>query len=362
MNRYYYLFFRYGIQLKKPTNIHKIIIRAPNWVGDVVMATPAFRCIRENFPDATITLAMKSYIQKLIEGAPWFDKSLLIDSKDHLPGGIQYLPVVKYMRAQKFDLGFLFPNSFSSAFMFWLGGVKRRVGYKRDARTWFLTDGINRLYENGHFSPTYMGDYYLHLCTAVGCEVKSKDLELFLTEHGRHRVDEIFEKYHLHNGHPLILLNPGAAYGSSKCWTAEGFARTADLIHDQLECTTAIVCAPHEKKLAMDIEQAARSKLINLANQIISLDVLKALIKRCALMITVDSGPRHIAVAFKKPVVTLMGPNDPRYTNTPAEVGRVLRAEVDCLACHLKVCPKDHRCMTQIKPERVAATCLDLLK
>lgn len=348
--------------MEKPTNINKIIIRSPNWVGDVVMATPAFRCIRENFPDAIITLALKSYIQKLIEGAPWFDKLFLLDSKDRLPGGAQYFPVVKHIRAQKYDLGFLFPNSFSSAFMFWLGGVKRRVGYKRDARAWFLTDGINRLYENGHFFPTYMGDYYLRLCTAVGCEVQSKDLALFITENGRRRVDEIFGKYHLNGCRPLILLNPGAAYGSSKCWTAEGFARTADIISDQLDCTIAIVCAPHETKLAMAIEQAAKSKLINLANQIISLDVLNALIKRCALLITVDSGPRHIAVAFKKPVVTLMGPNDPRYTDTPAEVGRVIRADVDCLACHLKVCPKDHRCMTQIKPERVAATCLDLLK
>ncbi len=207
-----------------------------------------------------------------------------------------------------------------------------------------------------------MGDYYLRLCTAVGCEVRSKDLELFITENGRRRVDEIFEKYHLNSGHRLILLNPGAAYGSSKCWTAEGFARTVDIISGQLDCTIAIVCAPHEKKLAMDIEQAAKSKLINLANQIISLDVLNALIKRCALLITVDSGPRHIAVAFKRPVVTLMGPNDPRYTDTPAEVGQVIRADVDCLACHLKACPKDHRCMTQIKPERVAAACLDLLK
>lgn len=326
------------------------------------MATPAFRCIRENFPDAIITLALKSYIQKLIEGAPWFDELFLLDSQDRLPGGTQSFSVIKHIRSQNYDLGFLFPNSFSSAFMFWLGAVKRRVGYKRDARSWFLTDGINRLYKNGHFFPTYMGDYYLRLCTVVGCEVRSKDLELFITENGRRRVDEIFEKYHLNSGHRLILLNPGAAYGSSKCWTAEGFARTADIISDQLDCTIAIVCAPHEKKLAMDIEQAAKSKLINLANQIISLDVLNAIIKRCALLITVDSGPRHIAVAFKRPVVTLMGPNDPRYTDTPAEVGQVIRADVDCLACHLKACPKDHRCMTQIKPERVAAACLDLLK
>lgn len=326
------------------------------------MATPAFRCIRENFPNAKITLALKPYLQKLVEGSSWFDEFLLLDAKDRLPAGANYIPVVRQLRSGKYDMGFLFPNSFSSALMFWLGGVKRRVGYKRDARSWLLTDGINRLSENGHFLPTYMGDYYLRLCTAIGCEVRSKDLELFITAAGQRRADEIFDKYHLNDGHPLILLSPGAAYGSSKCWTAEGFARTADLIRKQLDCNIAVVCAPHEIKLATDIELAAKSRLINLANQIISLDVLKAFVRRCSLLITVDSGPRHIAVAFQRPVVTLMGPNDTRYTATPAEMGHVIRADVDCLACHLKVCPKDHRCMTQIKPERVASVCLGLLK
>lgn len=357
--------------MKKPANISKIIIRSPNWVGDVVMATPAFRCIRENFPHAEITIALKSYVRKLIEGAPWFDEVLILDSNSyskHTGAGDQNLKrplcvsLIKQIRSKGYDLGFLFPNSFSSALMFWLGGVKRRIGYKRDARSWLLTDGVNRLSEKGRFLPTYMGDYYLRLCAAVGCEVRSKDLELFITEESQRHVTEIFENYHLNNSRPLILLNPGAAYGSSKCWTAEGFARTAELISEQFDCNIAIVCAPNETKLALDIERAANIKLINLASQVISLDILKALIKKCALLITVDSGPRHIAVAFKRPVVTLMGPNDPRYTDTPAEIGQVIRAEVDCLACHLKVCPKDHRCMTQIKPERVARTSLELLK
>ena len=347
--------------LIKPADINNIIIRSPNWVGDVVMATPAFRCIRENFPNVKITIALKSYVQKLIDGAPWFDEALLLDSTSQ-SRGVQFFSLIRQIRSGGYDLGFLFPNSFSSALMFWLGGVRRRVGYRRDARSWLLTDGVYRLYENGRFRPTYMGDYYLRLCIEMGCEIRSKELELFINKESQRRVDEIFRDCNLNNGLPLILLNPGAAYGSSKCWTAEGFARTADIISQQLDCNIAIVCSPHQIQLARDIEQAAKSRLINLANQIVSLDILKALIKRCALLITVDSGPRHIAVAFKRPVVTLMGPNDPRYTESPSEIGQVIRANVDCLACHLKVCPKDHRCMTQIKPERVAIAGLELIQ
>ena len=164
-----------------------------------------------------------------------------------------------------------------------MGGVKRRVGYKRDARAWLLTDGVPRPSENGRFLPTYMGDYYLRLCTEVGCKPRLKELELFVSPEAQRRVEEIFEKHHLNNDTPLILINPGAAYGSSKCWTAEGFAGTADLIREQVKCNIAVTCAPHEQKLAANIISKARSKVINLASEVGTLDVLKALVKdaRC---------------------------------------------------------------------------------
>ncbi|MDR4507175.1 MAG: lipopolysaccharide heptosyltransferase II [Candidatus Brocadiaceae bacterium] len=344
--------------MKKPPK--KIIIRSPNWVGDVIMATPAFRCIRENYPDAEITIALKSYVKNIIDDTPWFDKIFLLDTPPHR-GFTQFLSLVRQIRSQQYDLGVIFPNSFSSAFLFWIGGVKRRIGYRRDARSWMLTDGVNRFTENGRFLPTYMGDYYLRLCKKAGCEIRSKELELFVNEASRQKAEDIVKQYAIQNDRPLILMNPGAAFGSSKCWTAEGFARTADILKFQIHCNVAIVCAPHERALAGNIEHAAKSKLINLANHGMSLDILKVLIRRCDLLITVDSGPRHIAVAFKRPVVTLMGPNDPRYTESPAEIGKVIRADVDCLACHLKICPKDHRCMTQITPERVAEVSLSLI-
>jgi len=317
------------------------------------MATPAFRCIRENFPKAKITLAIKNYVYGLVETAPWFDEFILIDQ------GV--VSVLQHLRRERYDLGFLFPNSFRSALLFFLGGVKHRIGYKRDARSWLLTNGLDRLKEDGRFLPTYMGEYYLRLCEETGCSINSRELELFITEEDQKRAAEILKKCNIYDEQPLILFNPGASYGTSKCWTSEGFARTADIIHEALNCNIAAIGAPHEELLACDIVNKANTEVINLANQDITLGILKAIIKRCNLLITVDSGPRHIAVALKRPVITLMGPNDPRYTESPAETGQVIRADVDCLACQLKVCPKDHRCMKQIKPDVVAKAGLDFI-
>ncbi|MGR3294290.1 MAG: lipopolysaccharide heptosyltransferase II [Candidatus Scalindua sp.] len=351
----------------------KILVRAPNWVGDVVMATPAFRCIRENFADSHITLLIKKNLRGIIDGSPWFDEVVELEPKAGksengflFPRKVfsgntkEYLGLINRIRTERYDLGFLFPNSFSSALMVWLGGVKRRIGYKRDARSFLLTDGIERQSENGKFLPTYMGDYYLKLCSQIGCKVTSGKPELFISEECEEKVKELLRKYDI-DKKPFILMNPGASYGSSKLWTAEGFARTADLLKEVVDCNIVLTCGPGEIGLADEIEKYSKSGLINLSKASISLDVFKVIVKRCMLLIALDSGPRHYAVALNRPVVVLMGPNNPMYTESEYETGKVIREDIECSPCQLKTCPTDRRCMTMITPEKVVQACIDVL-
>ena len=337
----------------------KILVRAPNWVGDVVMATPAFRCIRENFADSHITLLIKRNLRGIMNGSSWFDDVIEFDygrrksTKD-------FLSLIYKLRQERFDLGFLFPNSFSSALMVWLGGVSRRNGYRRNARSFLLTDGIERLSENGKFLPTYMGDYYLKLCTQPGCKIGSKKLELFISGECEDSANELLEKYNI-DKKPFILISPGSSYGSARLWTAEGFARTADLLKESVDCNIVLTSGPGETELADEIEGLSKKGLINLSRAPISLDLFKVVVKRCMLLLTLDSGPRHFAVALNRPVVVLMGPNDPRYTESQYEIGRVIREDVDCSPCQLKTCPTDRRCMTRISPEKVVETCIEVL-
>ncbi len=351
----------------------KILVRAPNWVGDVVMATPAFRCIRKNFTGAHITLLIKKNLRGVLDGSPWFDEVIELEPKAGkskngfaLPGNVlsgntkEYLELIKKIRAEKFDLGFLFPNSFSSALMVWLGGVRRRIGYKRDARSFLLTDGIQRPSENGKFLPTYMGDYYLKLCSQLGCKITSGKPELFISGECEEKAEELLKKYNI-DKKPFILINPGASYGSSKLWTAEGFARTADLLKEVVDCNIVLTSGPGETGLADEIEKNSKSGLINLSRASISLDIFKVIVKRCMLLIALDSGPRHYAVALNRPVIVLMGPNNPMYTESEYETGKVIREDIECSPCQLKTCPTDRRCMTMITPEKVVQTCVDVL-
>ncbi|MDR4503506.1 MAG: lipopolysaccharide heptosyltransferase II [Candidatus Scalindua sp.] len=352
----------------------KILVRAPNWVGDVVMATPSFRCIRENFKDSHITLLIKRNLQDMIKGSQWFDELIALEPIERRNTHGITIPILKYLtgitnffsliyrlRQEKYEICFLFPNSFSSALSAWLSGIKIRVGYKRDARSFLLTDGLERRYENGSFRPSYMVDYYLRLCTHVGCKIDSKELELFISKASEETANHLFRKYHI-GKKPFVLINPGASYGSSKCWYPKEFARSADLLKEKMDCDIVLVCGPGETRLTDEIEQFSQRGVINLSEDLIPLDVLKVFVKRCMLLITVDSGPRHFAVALRRPVVVLMGPTDPRYTQTEHEIGDVIRAEADCSPCHLKTCPTDHRCMVQISPEKVVHTCMSILE
>jgi len=336
-----------------------ILIRAPNWVGDVVMATPTFRCVRENFPRACISLLIRPYVSRVVDDAPWFDEVIVHD--DRSPRDV--IELAKRLRRGRYDLALLLPNNFKSALIAALGGVRRRVGYLREGRGMLLTDSLERPSRNGKFLPTYMGDYYLALCELIGCEISDRRPQLFVSREAEGKADELLRYFGVEPAAEFAIINPGASFGSSKFWREEKFAAVGDMIADRYGLRILISCTRGELPIARRISSLMRHEAVCLAEgkPALELDILKALVRRCRLLVTLDSGPRHFAVAFGIPVVTIMGPNSPLYTQTEFERGIVVRVDVDCGPCQQKVCKTDHRCMERITPEMVFAACEELL-
>jgi len=340
-----------------------ILVRAPNWVGDIVMATPAFRCIRENFPGARIVLIVRPYVEKVIDDAPWFDEVIACDDT----GADRGLLTALKLRKRKFDLAMIFPNSFTSALSAFAAGAKRRVGYIRDNRRLLLTDAIERPSRNGKFLPTYMGDYYLALCEHIGCRVGDRRPQLFVSQAAEDKATRLLESHGVERGREFALINPGASFGASKYWREERFARVGDYLAEEYGVSVLVSGTARERTMAEDIVSrmetpgdAAAVRAAVIAGEV-ELDTLKALVRRCKILVTLDSGPRHFAVAFGRPVVTLMGPNSPLYTESDFENGIVVRVDVDCGPCQKKKCKTDHRCMELITPEMVCDACRRLL-
>jgi lipopolysaccharide heptosyltransferase II len=327
-----------------------VLVACPNWVGDVVMATPTFDCIRQNFPAARLIGLVRRYARGVVEDAPWFDD--LIEINDKTIGGL--IALISKLHRLKPDLAFVLPNSFRSVLIARLGGVRKIYGYRRNGRTALLTGGPAPWRSNNRFTPRPMVEYYLEICRWLNFEPPSQlKPRLFCSDATLAEGARLIERYGIAPDDMVIGLNPGAGFGSSKCWPPEHFARLAEMISQKWDCKIILFTGPAEQDLGRQIIKLSRAEIINTGPDKVDLALLKPLIQRCRLLVTNDTGPRHYAVAYDVPAVVIMGPTDPRYTQANLEKTIVLRRQLPCSPCHDKICNLEHNCMKEILPEAV---------
>jgi heptosyltransferase-2 len=352
-------------------SIRKILVVQPSWVGDAVMATPTLRALRELYPDAHISYLMRRYVKPLYVGMPWADKLITYRTgKTKAKAGKGLFDLAGRLRAAHFDLAVLLPNSFKTALLCKMAGIPRVVGYERDGRGFLLTDKLLPVKERGKFVPSPIVKYYLGLAHYLGSHHRDLKLQLFVTEAERREAQEVLERSGLESTierpaaagqGPMVLLNPGAQYGAAKCWLPEYFAQLADRLIDDLGATVLLSASPKERPIIESIQRHMAHAAVDLSNKGLTLGSLKEIVRRCDLMVTNDTGPRHIAAAFDVPVVTIFGPTHPEWTEIYFEKERKVAVKVFCGPCQKKTCPLDHRCMTRVTPGMVFDTAAGLL-
>lgn len=293
-----------------------IVIVLPSWVGDAVMATPVYRAVREARPGATITALMRPGLETLLAGSPWFDDVRAIHPKGL--GGFR--ASVRAIREAKAEAILLLPNSFRSGLMSRLGGATTRIGYARDGRGWLLTDGLAPPDKS---KPISAVRYYANLAAwALGQESIDQRVELFTTEEEQRAAASILEGV----DNRFILLNPGGNK-PEKRWPAERFIAIGNMLRDAHACAIAVNGSPGERELVERITAGIGEGAINLTDRGITLGSLKAVIQRAALVITNDTGPRHLAAALGTPCIALFGPTDHRWTTLEGAAEHLLLAE-----------------------------------
>jgi heptosyltransferase-2 len=338
-----------------------IAVFLPNWVGDVVMATPALRALRQRFPQARIIGVCKPYVAGVLDSAPWLDATVFLDRSG--PWSVRWPAVAWSLRSERLDLAVLFANTFRSALVAAMAGCKRRVGFNRHGRSAFLTDALEPARDDiGRFKPTPILDDYNRLAQAVDCQSPGCQMELFTSAADERAADLVCEKFRLRDKRELICLNPGAAFGLSKHWPVKSFARLAQDLADGRDCKVLVLCGPGERDMAREIATLAeRPGVHSLAAETLSLGLTKALVRRSTLLVTTDSGPRHFAAAFDRPVVTLFGPTHIAWTETYFSRAKHLQEAVPCGPCQKRLCTTDHACMQLLTPEKVFAAVGELL-
>jgi heptosyltransferase-2 len=187
-------------------------------------------------------------------------------------------------------------------------------------------------------------------------------MELFTTRDDESLAEGVWHRARFKDDSEVIAMNPGGAFGTAKLWPSEYFAAVARRLIDERGSHVLVLCGPAERELAKQIVQkTGRTRALSLADQPVSLRLVKACVRRCNALITTDSGVRHFAAAFGKPVVTLFGPTFTDWTDTffPLEIR--LQHRVTCGPCQQRVCHLDHRCMRDLTPSEVFQSAVELL-
>ena len=326
-------------------------------MGDAVLCTPALRAIRQLFSSAKITFFANPIVRQVLSGTDLNDAWL--EQQSNCP-----FETAKKLKANNFTHAILFKNSFGSALVAFLARIPIRTGYARSGRSLLLTD---KLYTAklpcGKFKPISMVDYYLAIASWLGADIENTQLELALEAKDCQTLKEKLPQI-ANTDQPIVVLVPGGAFGPSKCWPSDRFAKTADWLIENYNAKIVVSVSPNpaEKQIAQDICRQSKNKLINLAESSVSIGELKSLLAVAELVITNDTGPRHIAIALKRKLVTLFGPNDPAWTDTGYENEIQIVGTADCAPCQKPVCRKDTLiCMESITAETVCEAAKRLL-
>ncbi len=339
-----------------------IVVRLPNWVGDVVMATPALRALRRAAPHATITVVGTKPASRLLRGSPDFDRYFALERGGRHGGWLGWWRAGREIAAQgPVDLHVLLPHSLSSALIGRASRPRCLIGFWSRERGFLLDVKPRQAMEGKRRLPLPMTRLYLDLLASVGVTAQDERLHLVIDHDERARAAAELARLGLAADEPFAAANPGAAFGASKFWTVEGFAATIRGLHERHRLRTVVLCGPGEEALARSIAQAAGPAALDTSSAPIALELLKPVLERARVLVTTDTGPRHIATAVGTACVVLMGPTDPRHTASNLERTRVLRVDVPCGPCHLKICPLDHRCMTSLTAEMALQAAAELL-
>ena len=335
--------------------VKSILVRGPNWLGDAVMCEPALRGLRGLFPDAQVTLLVKPAVADLFVGHPAVTRLLTYDIKGRHAGLSGKWALAKQLRRQGFHLAVLFQNAFEAAFLTFLARVPRRYGYATDGRSLLLSDPVAvpdpRML-------IHQVRYYWDLLKPLGLTGDPPVPELVVLPEEEQAMVGRCAQSGLTPTDIVVGINPGSTYGDAKRWLPERFAEVTErlcrTIHKSpgQQVSVVIFGAKGEEHLGQEIAARLSSRSLVLSGAT-TIRELMAAVKRCSLLLTNDTGPMHIASAFKVPVVAVFGPTDWRTTSPFGGAHAIVREPVDCAPCLLRECPIDHRCMTRVTVDQV---------
>lgn len=331
----------------------------PNWIGDLVMATPVLSDLRKAWPNARITAMCRSPICELLKEDPEIDELFCFSRASGFGRRAERRSIIEKLRRGGYDLGILLTHSFSSAWWFWLGKVQNRLGYECNGRKLLLTQSLPfpKNIQNQHLVITYK-----HLLEPLGIGISGTPPHLYLTPKEMQDARTLLRQNGIPDGALIVGINPGATYGSAKCWLPERFREVTERLLKDKDVYIVYFGDTGTTHLVKEICADLPPRVVNLAG-LTSLRELSALIGNCDVILTNDSGPMHIADAIGVPIIALFGSTSDIVTGPwhGGHGGTLIHKHAQCSPCYQRTCPIDFRCMKSIGTDEVFEAIIKIL-
>lgn len=329
--------------------VRRILVRGVNWVGDTILSYPTIQRLKNAFPDGYLAILIPRHLMDLWKTFPYVDEVIPFEKKEGLGSVWKDLEISHIIKKRMFDLAIILPRSFRSAFQVYLAQIPIRIGY-REGRSFFLTHPVQR---KGEVLRIHRIHYYQKLIEPLGVpEEGDYSPKIFLRDEDRNWAEQCLRNLGLSNGKVLIGLNPGATYGLAKCWSPSRFGELGRRLFENWKASLLLFGKKEEQSIAKEILNHLREGGVDLTGRTELLQ-LAALLERCHLLVTNDTGTMHMATAVGTPVVAIFGSTDVNTTGPWGEGHQVIKKDVPCSPCLKRICPTDHRCMEWITVDEV---------
>ena len=377
----------------------RLLVLAPNWLGDAVMALPAIDDLRRRHPGAALVVAARRPVAQLFTMVPEVTAVVELEWSGSVGQTPALLKDARRLRRLHADIALLLPNYFASALLVWLPGVPERWGYGRDGRSWLLTRAVSpppvlrrdvpsrpaartgrsrvppdaggtAVPVGGWPRPVssmgpHQGEYYQHLVRTFGAANGPLTPRIVVPDTARAAARALLGAHGWNEGTPLVVFAPGAAYGTAKRWWPSHFAAVASALIATRRAVVVLVGSGADAATTTEVRtgvaDAARPSVIDLAGRT-DLATLAGVLHLANACVSNDSGAMHVAGAVGVPLVALFGPTNEHETAPLAHAPMTLLLhDVPCRPCMLRECPIDHPCMRDLAPSRVVETLRETL-
>jgi heptosyltransferase-2 len=325
----------------------RLLVVAPNWIGDTLLAQPLLARLRARHPGLRIDAVAPDWTAPVLRRMPEVEEVIEVPFRHGELALGPRIRLAQRLRRRGYREAIVLPNSFKSALVPLLAGIPRRIGFVGEAR-YALLNVRHRLDEE---ALPLMAERYLQLAEAPGRPVERP------IPGTRIDVDEAnllitVSRLGLDRSRPVVALCPGAEYGPAKRWPARHFASLARALARRGR-EVWLVGAPGDKTVGDEIAQLAAGEVLNLCGRT-DLAAAIDLLSVAECVVTNDSGLMHVASALGRPLVALYGSSSPAHTPPLAARARIVQLQLECSPCFARECPLGHfRCMNELSPERV---------